>query len=284
MEIKRFVGGLALAAATTSALLAHDEPFGYLRGAQTEAKGEWEVVQWSTARIGKESGRYLGLDLATEVEYGVTDRFQVAAYVISDYLLAKDSVGSSKTFDDRNRFSVTGGTLEFKYQLLDPFKDSFGLALYFEPGYRSSGRVSGDREDEIELEMKLILQKNFFENRLITVFNYTIEPEFEKEPGHDWETGLGMEWTAGLSWRFAQHWWIGAETRLDTQFRDADLGDSKFVTFSAGPTLHYSGEKFFATLAVLPQIWGWPDKTGTGGLHLNDRERVEIRFKLGTEF
>ena len=106
MEIKRFVGGLALAAATTSALLAHDEPFGYLRGAQTEAKGEWEVVQWSTARIGKESGRYLGLDLATELEYGVTDRFQVAAYVISDYLLAKDSVGSSKTFDDRNRFSV----------------------------------------------------------------------------------------------------------------------------------------------------------------------------------
>ena len=63
MEIKRFVGGLALAFATTSTLLAHDEPFGYLRGAQTEAKGEWEVVQWSTARIGKESGRYLGLDL-----------------------------------------------------------------------------------------------------------------------------------------------------------------------------------------------------------------------------
>lgn len=46
-------------------LVAHGEPFGYLRGAQVEAKGEWEVAQWSTARIGKESGRYLGLNWNT---------------------------------------------------------------------------------------------------------------------------------------------------------------------------------------------------------------------------
>ena len=283
MKKKSILGGLAFAAATTT-LLAHKEPFGYLRGAQSEPQGEWEITQWSTARIGKESGRYLGLDLRTELEYGVTDRFQVAAYLNTDYLHAKDSVGSAKVFDDRNRFAVNGASLELKYQLLNPYKDAFGLSLYLEPGYRSSGRVSGDTEDEVELEMKLIVQKNFFEDRLIAAFNYTIEPEFEKEPGHDWETNLIMEWTAGLSWKFARHWWIGAETRLDTEFGDADLGDSKFVTFSAGPTLHYSGEKFFATLAVLPQIWGWPDKTGTGGLHLDDHERVEIRLKLGTEF
>ena len=77
---------------------------------------------------------------------------------------------------------------------------------------------------------------------------------------------------------------LGVETRLDTEFADADLNKSEFVTFSAGPTLHYGGERLFATLTVLPQIWGWPDQTGTGGRHLDDRERVEIRLKLGTEF
>ena len=158
------------------------------------------------------------------------------------------------------------------------------MSLYFEPGYKTIERGDGERLDEIELETKLIVQKNFLDNRLIAAFNYTIEPEFEKEPGSDWETNIVMEWAAGLSWKFAEHWWVGVESRLDTEFGDADLNHSEFVTFSAGPTLHYAGDRFFATLAVLPQIWGWPDKTGTGGLHLDDRERLEIRLKLGTEF
>ena len=62
MTVKHALGGLALAL-TTGSLLAHEEPFGYVRGAQSEAKGEWELTQWTTGRVGKESGRYLGLGL-----------------------------------------------------------------------------------------------------------------------------------------------------------------------------------------------------------------------------
>jgi hypothetical protein len=283
MENKLILGGLVFAAAA-GPLLAHEEPFGYLRGAQSEAKGEWELTQWATARVGKESGRYLGLDLATELEYGVTDRLQVAAYLLTDYHYVKDAVGSSGPFDDVNRFGLNGTSFELKYQLLDPFKDSFGLSLYFEPGYNSIERAGGARHDEFEMETKFIVQKNFLANRLVAVANYTIEPEWVRSAGTTWETNLKMEWTAGLSWKFAQHWWLGVETRLDTEFGDADLNNSNYVTFSAGPTLHYAGEKLFATLTVLPQVWGWPDQTGTGGLHLDDRERVEVRFKIGTEF
>ena len=190
----------------------------------------------------------------------------------------------NQPFDDRNRFGVNGTAFELKYQLLNPFQDAFGFALYFEPGYNSIERADGGRHDEFELETKLILQKNFLDDRLIAAVNYTIEPEWVRSAGSDWATNLKMEWTAGLSWKFARHWWLGVETRLDTEFADADLNKSEFVTFSAGPTLHYGGERLFATLTVLPQIWGWPDQTGTGGRHLDDRERVEIRLKLGTEF
>ena len=283
MKLKSVLTGLALTVATAP-LLAHEEPFGYLRGAQTEAKGEWELTQWTTARVGKESGRYLGLDLRTELEYGLTDRLQAALYLLTDYHYTKDAVGSSGPFDDRNRFGLNGTSAELKYQLRDPFKESFGFSLYFEPGYNSIEHADGNRHDEFELEAKLIVQKNFLDNRLVVVANYTIEPEWVRSAGTAWETNLKMEWTAGVSWKFAEHWWLGVESRFDTEFAAADLNRSQFVTFFAGPTLHYGGNRLFATLTVLPQIAGWPHKTGTGGLHLDDRERLEVRLKLGTEF
>lgn len=280
-------GGLAtglLSPSSTFSVSAHEEPFGYLRGAQSEQKGEWEVTQWTTARIGKESGRYLGMDFATELEYGITDRFQAALYLTSNYHLLKDSTGSSETFDDRNRFGLSGTSLELKYQLADPYKQWAGFSFYFEPGYSTIDRVSGERNQEVELELRLIAQKNFFDHRLIAVVNYILEPEFEHETGHDWETSLSMEWSAGLSWKFNDHWRIGAETRLVTEFEDADLNHAEHLTFYAGPNIHYSRGTFFATLAVLPQLRGWPNHSGVAGLHLDDSEKLQIRLKLGGEF
>jgi len=34
----------------------------------------------------------------------------------------------------------------------------------------------------------------------------------------------------------------------------------------------------------LPQLRGWPNRSGTAGLHLDEAERMEIRFKVGGEF
>ena len=67
---------VALLSAAALVLQADDDHFGYVKGAQTESKGEWEVTQWTTARMGKESGRYLGMDFRTELEYGITDRLE----------------------------------------------------------------------------------------------------------------------------------------------------------------------------------------------------------------
>lgn len=265
-------------------LSAHEEPFGYLRGAQSEPQGEWEVTQWTTARIGKESGRYLGMDFATELEYGLTDRLQTALYLTGNYHLLHHATGSSETWDDRNRFGVSGTSLELKYQLTDPYKDWAGFALYFEPGYSTIDSVSGERNQEVELEFRLIAEKHFFDHRLIAAVNYILEPAFEHEPGHAWETNLGMEWSGGLSWKLSDHWRLGAELRLVTKFEDSDLNQAEHLTFYAGPTVHYSSGRFFATLTLLPQLRGWPNRSGTAGLHLDEAERMEIRFKVGGEF
>ena len=275
---------VAVSLATPTTLNAHKEPFGYLRGAQSEPRGEWEITQWTTGRVGKESGRYLGMDFATEVEYGVTDRLQTAVYLTGNDHFLHNATGSSEVFDDRNQFGLSGTKLEFKYQLSDPYRNWAGFSLYFEPGYSTIESAGGERHQEVELELRLIGQKNFFDNRLVAAVNYVLEPEFERAAGTPWATNLRMEWNAGLSWHIAAHWWIGGELRLVTKFEDSDLNRSKFLTFSAGPTVHYAGERFFATLTLLPQLRGWPNPSGVAGLHLDEAERLEIRLKLGAEF
>jgi hypothetical protein len=269
--------------AVPCALLAHEEPFGYVKGAQTEAKGEWEVTQWTTARIGKQSGTYLGMDFATEVEYGLSDRLQVAAYLTANYHLLDSATGSSEVFDDLDRFAINGTSVELKYQVSNPFTQPWGFALYVEPEFGTIEHVDGERIDEWGLEVILILQRNFFDHRLITSFNYVFEPEWEREDG-EWENNLHMAWLLGASWQFNSHWRAGLESRLHTEFGNSNLNDSEFLVLNLGPTLHYGSDRFYATLTVLPQIAGWPDKHGTSGLHLDEHERVEVRLKLGLEF
>ena len=183
------------------------------------------------------------------------------------------------------RIRLNGTSAEFKYQVLSPYKDKVGLALYQEPGYGTIEEADGTRHQEIELEGKLILEKHWLEDKLISAFNYTLEPEWEKADG---DSGFGvhlkMEGSFGLAYRIAPRWYAGLETRVQTEFENADLNRSQFVTVFVGPALHYGSNRWWATLTVLPQVWGWPDSSGTGGLTLDDHERLEVRLKVGFNF
>jgi hypothetical protein len=282
--VQGFATGAAMVAATTL-VLAHEEPFGYLKGAQTEAKGEWEVTQWTTGRIGKEKGRYLGMEFNTELEYGITDRLQTALYLSEQYHFSRGAEGSSEEIEDRDSVGFSGISTEFKYQLQSPFSHPWGFAVYVEPGWNRIERVSGERADEIELETIFIAQRNFLGNRLITVFNYTLEPEWEREGDEsNFKTNLKMRWSVGASYRITDHWALGVESRLEGEFADADLNRANYLVLHAGPNISYSKGRFFGTFTVLPQIIGWPNVRRTGGLELDEHERLELRLKMGTEF
>ncbi|HAM71761.1 MAG TPA: hypothetical protein DCM86_08975 [Verrucomicrobiales bacterium] len=268
-----------------AALQAEENPFGYLYTTSIIPRGEWELTQWTTGRVAKDHGSYLGMDFATELETGLTEHLQTALYLKANYHRLKGAQGSGEVFQDRNRFGVSGTSAELKYQLFSPAKDGFGMALYLEPGYTTIHKSGGERIDEIELEAKLLLEKRWMEDRLIGVFNYTLEPEWERGAGQSsFDTNLYMEWGLGLSYRIAEGWRAGVETRVDTEFGGADLGGAEFVSVSAGPSLHFERGEWWATLTVLPQIWGWPDEAGKGGYTLAERERIEVRLKVGVEF
>src|SRR5260221_10243669 len=52
--------------------------FGYSYGSETLPKGKWELYSWTTGSFGKGTGSYSASDRKQEVEYGGTDRFQIA--------------------------------------------------------------------------------------------------------------------------------------------------------------------------------------------------------------
>jgi len=274
-----------IVAFSSTAARADENLFGYTYTADVLPKGKWELEHWMTGRIGKENGSFLGTDFRTEIETGLTDHLQASLYLNYNYFYIKNATASSGPLENKNRFGISGTSAEFKYQVLSPYKDSFGLALYLEPGYGTIEAATGERHQEIELEGKLILEKHWRDDTLVGTFNYTLEPEWEKaDTDSDFNVSLKMEWGAGLSCRFAPHWYAGLETRLQTEFEDADLNKSEFIAAFVGPALHYGAERWWATLTVLPQVWGWPDSRGKGGLTLDDHERLEVRLKLGFNF
>jgi hypothetical protein len=277
--------GLLAAGLCLAEAQADENPFGYTYTTDVLPKGKWEVEQWVTARVGKESGSFLGTDLRTEIELGFADRLQGSLYLNYNYFYIHDALASSGPLDNKNFFGVSGVSSEWKYQVLSPYKDNFGLTLYLEPGYATIEPSTGSRHQEIELEGKLILEKHWLDDALVGALNYTLEPEWEKADGDSgFNLHLKMEGTAGLAYRIAPRWYAGLEARLQTEFEDANLNNSQFVAAFVGPSLHYGTQRWWATLTVLPQVWGWPDSRGKGGLTLDDHERLEVRMKFGYNF
>ena len=288
-------GGLA--GALASPVRADENLLGYVYGAETLPQGKWEAYQWVTLRTGKATGSYRAFDLRTEIETGLTDRLQAAFYLNA----RAHHIDGVSGLEERDSFAFQGASAELKYRLRSPYIDGYGLALYVEPGYNRIDKIGGEVEEEIELETKLIFQKNFLEDTLIWSVNYTLEPEWaighheEEEDDEAPEAGepaehadeqeahkeLAEELSTGVSYRVAARWFVGTELRLHSEW--PDFSHREHLAAFLGPTLHYGGERFWWTASVLPQIWGWPDDEVTD-LQLDEHERLEVRFKLGVNF
>jgi|GEM_PF-100059 len=211
---------LAAAAALSLSLpaMADENLLGYVRGAETLPKGSGEFYQWFTVRSDKGAGSYRALDTKTEVEYGVTDRFQVSAELnglgvhtsglrIDGYLPA----------DKATTLQLRSVELSAKYNFLSPAKDDFGLSAI---AALELGRLdvhSGQAKREIEFSTELQAQKYFLEGQLVWVGNIGLRAAREKRSaianlpdGFDWpgtpEDEITTKIGTGLSYRFAPGW------------------------------------------------------------------------------
>ena len=268
-----------LALALAPAIRADENYFGFSYGADTLPKGKSEIYQWITSRTGKADGSYAALDLQTEIEHGFTDRLQGSLY----FNAVHHDISGVTGFEDRNETHFNGFQASLKYSLRSPERGGWGVAVYLEPGYKAYASASGGREDIYFLEPKLILQRNFLDDTLVWAINLGAEFEREKEiASGEWESELELEASTGLSYRFAPGWFAGLEAVGTSAFEKMHLDEMGEYAVFAGPSLHYAAPRWWATLAVLPQLTGWPENKGAR--NLDNFEALLVRLKVGYNF
>jgi hypothetical protein len=305
MARMKFLSALAAFLFCVSSVEAHEAIFAWTYTTDLTPKGHGEFEQWITPRWEKEHGNYSVIDFREEFEYGVTDDFQIALYLNHHYVYANDDVPVANPAHPKRRLPgvyETGGedvhaghdpekpfdsyhfesvSFESIYRLLSPYKAPIGLALYFEPSV-------GDQETE--LEWKILLQKNWLEDRLVWALNINYELEFEKEEEGEWERDGVFEWFTGISYRFISNWSAGLEFWNHHEFADATVHEHS--AYFIGPTIHYGGERWWASIGFLHQLpigqaFSQDNKefaAHDGYIFGDEHEEYYVRLKVGFNF
>jgi len=311
----KFTPSMTVLAAALLALpaLADENLLGYVSGAETLPKGASEAYLFMTHRWDKGQGRYQANDVSAEYEYGLTHRLTASlelkgqsidtqGLVIDGYLPGANSYG----------LKASGVEGKLKYNFLSAAKDPIGLSgtvalvqLWRDPH-------SGLDKDTTKAEFGLQLQKLLLDDQLTLVANTGIEATYAKRAplnastqasadaatqaltgdpaaSFEWPTEPEMEIEfklgAGASYRFAPNWSVGMETLYETEF-ETEVGQERWSVF-AGPSIHYGGKQWWATLTWFEQLAGGKEKyinQAADTLHLIEKTKHELRFKLGYNF
>ncbi|HEX4497869.1 MAG TPA: DUF6662 family protein [Thermoanaerobaculia bacterium] len=261
---------------------------------ETVPQGHFEVEQLVRDREGRAFGSYNSIDLKTELEYGITDKFQLALYLNTGHISAHNSPDDDDpqgaTGFTRNASYLQSIAAEFIYRIYNPVSDGIGLAFYLEPEYDFTDLHNGLPYDTtFENEARMLVQKNFLDDRLIIAYNLILEGEFIRFKGDDqWAGELDFNNEIGVSYRFASNWYGGLEARNHNEL--GDFHNHEHSVYWAGPALHYGGQKAWATLGVLRQVYGRPSGTADNGSYIGDdlflrsHEKWETTFKIGIPF
>ncbi|WP_084197544.1 DUF6662 family protein [Solimonas soli] len=289
-----------------------DEPiFGYIYTTDLLPQGKTEIEQWATEREGRSQGSFHLLQTRTELSYGLSDNLQISGYANLAWASVNHNTPSGETappevFADYDadpdarfrQFRVESFSFEALYRFLSPYTDPVGAALYLEPSIGPRTR---------ELEARLILQKNFLDDRLIFAFNTTLGYEWRylqgdpsADPASDdfrdhWDKETDVNFGLAGSYRFVSNWSAGLELQNEREWADLNPFKSENRTNSAwyfGPTLHYANEHFFATGTILKQLPWAQDYANSGAdsftvhgiTNADDFENYRFRLKLGYYF
>lgn len=216
----------ALLAGLANTAQAIDRRFAFNYETTTQPKGLLEYEQWFTWQHYADGDKY---KFRHEFEYGLTDRLQLGLYLF-DWEHEREDAASSTKWE--------GTGVELIYNLSDPTKDFIGSALYGE-------FVMSDQE--LELEAKLLLQKNF--GPIALVYNAILEAEWED--GYSEDVGV-LGSTAGLSYQVTPNFLIGVEATQEIELEGwSHAGDTEVFV---GPNLSLRTKGgFWITVAGLFQ-------------------------------
>ena len=263
--------GLLAASLAVPDAQATERFFTYTYEPETMPQGATEYEQWITLRSGRNStvgqDNYNKWELREELEFGVTDNYALSLYLNQ----SSESFRDPATGEDQSAFHFDGISMENRYMVLNPADHAVGLTLYLEPRYAG---------DEAEIEEKIILGQRFGDWKWALNLTHATE----------WEDNLHstegeVEASFGLTRRLNKSWSLGLEARDHNELPEYNEWEN--TALYIGPVATYQREKWWATLTVMPQVFGVNFSENVDGNHhleLEGHERWNIRLILGFSF
>jgi hypothetical protein len=272
--------------------------FGWVYGLDLQPQGKWEFEQRLQLTRGQASGSYDLWQGRTEIEYGLTNDFQIAGY-LNSYSINAARNYTNQDFCDQGRSPCTGGygvpgsanlndtysktgidgvSIEGIWRITNPVTSPIGVGLYVEPtiGYLKNA-----------LETRIILQSNFIDDRLILAGNLVYEIEklkFDEEPIEE----TIVDFVGGITYRIIPKLNIGLEYRFHNDFDGYTLRRQTQRAHFWGPNIHYAAKDWWVTAAMRTQIGGKCWEPGTAecsdGKVWDSHGRNEYIIKLGMPF
>ncbi|MEO6489887.1 MAG: hypothetical protein ABIO04_08125 [Ferruginibacter sp.] len=231
-------------------------------------KGGIDLELWHTSRFGHKGQFFHAQDQRMELEIGLGKNIQTSVY-FNRY--------QTRFSESANETTVTneiGFSNEWKWKLSDPTANKIGFALYGEWGFKGG--------DELELEAKLIFDKNV--GKSLLAFNIT--GEYEKE--FEWSNNevesdnwaLPVELAFGYQYLIRPKLGIGFEVVNHNEIIKKDGWINS--VFFAGPTFNFRHDKWFIIANYLPQL-GNVHKTyfSPSSKVLDSQERAQARIIAG---
>ncbi len=245
--------------------------FTYTYEPETMPRGLLEYEQWVTLRAGRSKAvgqdNFNRWELRHELEYGITDNYTLSLYLNESV----ESFRSPQTREHHTHLHFDGVSLENRLMLLNPADHTVGLAIYLEP------RFAGD---EAELEQRIILGQRLGD------WKWALNLTHATEWSDDLKATEGeVEISLGLTRQLGPHWNVGLEVRDHNELPDYRIWEN--TALYIGPVATYRQEKWWATLAVMPQVFGANFNGNPGGnnwLELEGHERWNVRLIVGFSF
>jgi hypothetical protein len=240
---------------------------------------------------GQARGRYDLWQARTELEYGVSENFQLAGYLNTSHVSAQQNysdgstsgwlVPSSAGNGRYSRSRVDGVSVEGVWRFTNPVIDPVGVGLYLEA-------TTGPVKDE--LESRLLLQSNFLDDRLVLAANLQLSVEKVKFNAPDMGKESMADLLLGLSYRVANHWTAGLEYRFHNDFDGYAFNKQTQRAHFIGPNMHYATKEWWFTAAWRYQLKGQSQCWAPGEVECSDgrvwdsHSRNEFMFKFGRPF